>query len=329
MIEESARLAEDSERLSTLTGEISDLLSEADYWAGRRGTATIAAEDLRAATAARRRRSDRIPERMREQIERGTILIETDGAKVGQINGLAVIQVAGNAFGRPSRISALVRMGRGQVIDIEREVKLGGPTHSKGVLILANFLAARYSSEAPLSLAASLVFEQSYGGIDGDSASSTELYAILSALAEAPIDQGLAVTGSVNQFGEVQAIGGANAKIEGFYDLCAARGLSGRQGVLIPAANVKHLMLREDVVEAAAAGRFRVVPVASIDEGIELLTGVRAGRLGRNGEYPPGSINRRVVDRLRDFADKRRRLGRRNDAGNGEPGKNDGNGKDD
>jgi predicted ATP-dependent protease len=221
-----------------------------------------------------------------------------------------VIQLGDFAFGRPARITARVRMGRGEVIDIEREVKLGGATHSKGVLILSNFLAARYSADYPLSLAASLVFEQSYGGIDGDSASSTELYALLSALAEAPIDQGLAVTGSVNQFGEVQAIGGVNEKIEGFYDLCKRLGLNGRQGVLIPKANVKHLMLREDVVEAAAQGRFHLYPVATIDQGIELLTGIRAGTPNRRGLYPPGSINRRVVDRLREFADKRRSFAR-------------------
>jgi predicted ATP-dependent protease len=306
VIEESARMTDDSERLSTLTREIADLLAEADHWAGRREARLVEVEDMRTALAARLRRTDRIPERMREQIERGTILIETSGAKAGQINGLAVMQLGGFAFGKPSRISARVRMGRGQVIDIEREVKLGGPTHSKGVLILSNFLAARFATDEPLSLAASLVFEQSYGGVDGDSASSTELYALLSALSQVPIAQGIAVTGSVNQFGEVQAIGGANEKIEGFFDLCQARGLTGEQGVLIPAANVKHLMLREDIVEAAAAGQFRVWPVSHVDQGIELLTGIAAGKANRHGSYPAGSINRLVVDRLRDFAEKRR-----------------------
>jgi len=309
VIEESARLAGDGERLSTLTRQITDMLCEADHWAARRDAPQIGAGDVRAAIDARRRRLDRLAERIREEIERGTILVETDGAAVGQINGLAVSQLGEFAFARPSRITARVRMGRGEVIDIEREVKLGGATHSKGVLILSSFLAARYAPDHPLSLSASLVFEQSYGGIDGDSASSTELYALLSALAEAPLDQGLAVTGSVNQHGEVQAIGGVNEKIEGFYDLCRARGLTGRQGVLIPQSNVKHLMLREDVVEACAEGRFQVWPVANVDEGIELLTDLSAGRPGRDGTYPPGSINRRVVDRLRDYAEKRRAFG--------------------
>ncbi len=309
VIEESARLAGDSERLSTLTREVSDVLAEADYRASERRSKVISGRDIRAATEARQRRSDRIAVRMREEIERGTILIETDGARPGQINGLSVIQLGGFSFGRPSRITARVRMGRGQVIDIEREVKLGGATHSKGVLILSNFLAARFSTDTPLSLAASLAFEQSYGGIDGDSASSTELYAILSALAEAPIDQGLAVTGSVNQFGEVQAIGGVNQKIEGFYDLCDARGLTGRQGVLIPKSNVKHLMLREGVVAAADKNRFHVYPVETIDQGIEILTGVPGGRRGAKGAYPPDSINGRVLAKLRDFAEKRKAFG--------------------
>jgi lon-related putative ATP-dependent protease len=323
VVEESARLAGDSERLSTLTREISDILAEADYRASERRSKIIGDRDIRTAIEARQRRSDRIAVRMREEVERGTILIETEGAHPGQINGLSVIQLGGFSFGRPARITARVRMGRGQVIDIEREVKLGGATHSKGVLILSNFLAARFSADTPLSLAASLAFEQSYGGIDGDSASSTELYAILSALADAPIDQGLAVTGSVNQFGEVQAIGGVNQKIEGFYDLCLARGLTRRQGVLIPKSNMKHLMLREDIVEAAEKGRFHVYPVETIDQGIELLTGIRAGRRGTKDEYPADSINGRVLAQLRDFAAKRKAFGV-TDGQNAKQGTNDG-----
>ena len=306
VIEESARLAGDGERLSTLTRQVTDMLCEADHWAAKRRARAIGADDVRAAIEARRRRLDRLSERMREEIERGTVLIETDGTAVGRINGLAVMQLGEFMFGKPSRITARVRMGRGEVIDIEREVKLGGATHSKGVLILSNFLAARYSGDYPLSLSASLAFEQSYGGVEGDSASSTELYALLSALAETPVDQGLAVTGSVNQYGEVQAIGGVNEKIEGFFELCRARGLTGRQGVLIPASNVKHLMLREEVVAACAEGRFHVFPVATVDQGIEILTGVAAGRRGDDGSYPDGTINRRVVDRLREYADARR-----------------------
>jgi predicted ATP-dependent protease len=217
-----------------------------------------------------------------------------------------VLQLGAFAFGRPNRITARVRLGSGRVTDIEREVKLGGPLHSKGVMILWGFLAGRYALEGPLALAASLVFEQSYGGVDGDSASSAELYALLSALAEQPIRQSLAVTGSVNQWGEVQAIGGVNEKIEGFFDICRERGLNEQQGVLIPRSNVQHLMLREDVVDAARHGQFSIYPVATIDEGIEILTGVKAGERGAEGRFPAGTINRLVEDRLRTFAERAR-----------------------
>jgi predicted ATP-dependent protease len=216
--------------------------------------------------------------------------------------------LGGFAFGHPSRITARVRLGKGEVVDIEREVKLGGPIHSKGVLILAGYLAGRFALDYPLSLSASLVFEQSYGGIEGDSASSAELYALLSALAETPIRQSLAVTGSVNQLGEVQAIGGVNEKIEGFFDACSARGLTGDQGVLIPASNVKHLMLRRDVVEAVEQGRFNVHAVATVDEGIERLTGVPAGERGADGRFPPESINGRVEARLIGYSERMRAL---------------------
>ena len=232
-----------------------------------------------------------------------------------------LLQMGGFAFGRPSRITARVSLGRGRVIDIEREVKLGGPLHSKGVLILSGFLADRFGRDQPLALAASLVFEQSYGGVDGDSASSAELYALMSALSGVPIHQRFAVTGSVNQRGEVQAIGGANQKIEGFFDVCRARGLTGDQGVLIPASNVRHLMLRQDVVEACAAGEFAVYAVESIDQGLEILTGVPAGEPDADGIYPEGTINRLAADRLADFADKARKMG---GAGNGKGNGNDG-----
>jgi predicted ATP-dependent protease len=226
------------------------------------------------------------------------------------VNGLSVVTLAGTRFGRPSRITARARMGSGRIIDIEREVKLGGPLHSKGVLILSGFLAGRFGAEAPVSLSASLVFEQSYGGVDGDSASSAELYALLSAISGVPLRQSLAVTGSVDQFGRVQAIGGVNEKIEGFFDVCARAGLTGRQGVLIPAANVQHLNLREDVVAAAAAGRFAIWPVAHVDEGIALLTGLPAGAPDAQGRFPEGSVNGRVAARLADFAAAMRRFGR-------------------
>jgi len=239
----------------------------------------------------------------------------TTGAVVGQINGLSVLQIGGFAFGKPTRLTASVRLGTGRVVDIEREVELGGPLHSKGVLILSAFLGARFSNDIPLAFGASLVFEQSYGGVDGDSASSTELYALLSALSDVLIRQSLAVTGSVNQHGEVQAIGGVNHKIEGFFDLCEARGLKGDQGVLIPQSNVQHLMLRDDVVEACAEGKFHIYSVETIDQGIELLTGVPAGRRGKDGVFPDGSINRLVEDRLVEFAEARRKYAKGGDDG--------------
>jgi len=286
-----------------------DLLRESDYWAREAGRELVAAEDVQHAVDSRIYRSDRLRERHQEEIERGTILIDTAGEEVGQVNGLSVIQLGGFAFGRPSRITARVRMGKGRVVDIEREVKLGGPFHSKGVLILSGFLGARFAREKPLSLAASLVFEQSYSGVDGDSASSAELYALFSALADAPIKQSLAVTGSVNQLGEIQAIGGVNEKIEGFFDVCKARGLTGEQGVLIPASNVKHLMLRADVVQAVSQGKFAVYPVETVDQGIELLTGIEAGVRGPDGVFAQGSINRRVEDQLTRLSERARAFG--------------------
>ncbi|MFQ5959047.1 MAG: Lon protease family protein, partial [Alphaproteobacteria bacterium] len=305
-LEHGARLAGDAERLSVRVESIADLLREADYWSGEAGKEVTGAEDVQRAIDAQTRRANRLQERMEEEIQRGTILIDTAGAKVGQVNGLSVNQLGSYAFGRPSRITARARMGKGEVIDIEREVALGGPLHSKGVLILSGFLGARFGAERPLSLSASLVFEQSYGGVDGDSASSAELYALLSALSGVPIRQSLAVTGSVNQQGEVQAIGGANEKIEGFFDICEGRGLGGEQGVLIPASNVKHLMLRADVVEAARRGAFRIYPIETIDQGIECLTGVPAGERDAEGRYPEGTINHRVDARLTEFAEKLR-----------------------
>jgi predicted ATP-dependent protease len=223
---------------------------------------------------------------------------------------LSVVDLDRFAFGRPSRITARVRLGKGEVIDIEREVELGGPIHSKGVMILAGFLGARYAPDHPLSLGATLVFEQSYGGVEGDSASAAELCALLSALAEVPINQSFAVTGSVNQHGEAQAVGGVNEKIEGFYDLCKARGLTGGQGVLIPASNTKHLMLRRDVVEAVAAGKFHVYAVETIDQGMELLTGLPAGERDASGVFPTGSVNHRVEARLLELAAKRAAYGK-------------------
>ena len=305
IIEYSARFVSDSERMTARMQSIVDLLEEAEYWGQKANAKTITAKHVQQAIDAQIRRLDRTRERMQEQVLRETILIDTTGEKIGQVNGLAVLQLGNFAFGKVSRISARVRLGSGEVIDIEREVRTGGPSHSKGVLILSSYLGARYAQDTPLSLTASLVFEQSYGGVDGDSASSTELYALLSAIAEAPINQALAVTGSVNQYGEVQAIGGANEKIEGFFDLCNERGLTGEQGVLIPASNVKHLMLRQDIVDAVKKKKFNIYPVETIDQGITILTGLPAGEADADGIFPEGTINRMVADRLVAFAEKR------------------------
>jgi lon-related putative ATP-dependent protease len=304
VIEHGSRLAGDSEKVSTHRRTLTDLLCEADYYARETAHPVVRAEDVQRAIDSQIRRADRVRERLLEETVRGTLLIDTQGETVGQVNGLSVIELAQFAFGHATRITARVRMGKGEVIDIEREVELSGPIHSKGVLILSGFLGARYAADHPLSLSASLVFEQSYGAVEGDSASSAELYALLSALAELPIKQSIAVTGSVNQRGQVQAIGGVNEKIEGFFDLCRARKLAG-QGVVIPASNVRHLMLRQDIVEAVRSGTFKVYAVETIDQGIEILTGVRAGERDASGKFPEGSVNHRVEARLIELAEKR------------------------
>jgi len=302
----SSRLAEDQEKLSTRTEKIKDLLREADYWAGEADHDTVLGEDVQQAIDAHRRRNGRIEDKMQEYIERETILIDTKGEEVGQINGLSVLKMDDYSFGRPNRITARARMGSGEVVDIEREVELGGPIHSKGVLILAGFLGARYAEEQPLSLSASLVFEQSYGGIEGDSASLAETCALLSALSEVPIRQELAITGSMNQHGRVQAIGGANDKIEGFFEVCQERGLTGDQGVVIPASNVKNLMLSDRVVDAVEAGDFHVYPVETVDEAIELMMDREAGEADEDGQFPEGSVNRLVRNRLTELAETAR-----------------------
>jgi lon-related putative ATP-dependent protease len=307
-IEHGARMADDASKLTMRLGTLADTLREADYWAAEQGRNLVNDVDVQRTIDAQRRRADRVSERSQEMIERGLVLIDTAGERVGQINGLSVMSLGNFAFGKPTRITAKVRLGRGEVVDIERQVALGGPIHSKGVMILSGFLSARYATDRPLSLWASLVFEQSYGGVEGDSASSAELYALLSALAGVPIKQSFAVTGSVNQHGQVQVIGGVNEKIEGFFELCSVRGLTGDQGVLIPKGNIQHLMLRPEVVDAVTAGRFHVYPVTTIDEGIEILTGVPAGAPDGNGRFPDGSVNRRVDDRLIALAEQRRRF---------------------
>ncbi|WP_273846180.1 Lon protease family protein [Rubrobacter calidifluminis] len=310
VIEHASRMVGDSRKLLVHVESLADVLREADYWARQNGNGAVTAADVQKAIDARTYRSDRLREKVQEQILRGTLLIDTEGERVGQVNGLSVIELGGFAFGRPSRISARIRMGRGEVVDIEREVKLSGPIHSKGVMILAGFLGGRYATRRPLSLSASLVFEQSYGGVEGDSASSAELYALLSAIAGLPVKQSLAVTGSVNQHGDVQAIGGVNEKIEGFFDICRMRGLNGEQGVLIPASNVDNLMLRRDVVEAVERGDFHIYPVETIDEGIELLTGVPAGEPDEEGNYPEDTVNGMVERRLAELGERMRALAR-------------------
>ena len=302
LIETRARDVEDSERLSTHVQSLIDLMTEAEFGARRAGSALVGAAHVDAAIDAGLERAGRIRQQMREQILRGSVLVATDGETVGQVNGLSVFALGGTMFAKPTRISANTRVGDGEVIDVQREVELGGPIHSKGVLILASFLATRFSGKRPHPLRASIVFEQTYGTVEGDSASMAELCALLSSLADVPVRQWIAITGSVNQSGEMQAIGAVNEKIEGFFDICQARGLTGRQAVVIPESNVKNLMLRADVIAAAAAGQFHVHAVRTVDEAIEILTGVPAGVPLATGEFPEHSINQRVANRLRDFA---------------------------
>jgi len=324
LIEHAARRAEDAHKLSTHMDSLADLVRQADYWAARAARDTVTRADVQQAIDAQIRRSDRLRERSHEAILRGILHIDTDGERVGQVNGLSVVQLGDFTFAQPSRITASTRLGSGELVDIQREVKLGGAIHSKGVLILSAFLASRYAAEQPLSLSASLVFEQTYGQVEGDSASVAELCALLSSLSDVPIRQSLAITGSVDQFGRVQAIGAVNDKIEGYFDICSRRGLTGRQGVVIPASNVAHLMLRHDVVAAAAAGRFHVYAVDTADEALELLTGMPVGKPGDDGSWPEGCLGGRVAARLRRFGELRRAFAREFEHGGG-----DGNGRND
>ncbi len=310
LIEEGARLASDQERISAHMRTFSDLIHETDHLAGAAGRSVATAADVDAAIEGRRRRAGRARERLLDAVERGLILVRTTGTAVGQVNGLSVVLTGDQSFGLPSRITASVRMGGGEVVDIEREVELGGPIHSKGVLILSGFLGGRYVPDLPLSLRASLVFEQSYGGVEGDSASLAELVALLSALGEVPVRQSIAVTGSVDQRGDVQPVGGVNEKVEGFFDACAIRALTGDQGVVIPAVNGRDLMLRREVVGAVAAGRFHLWPVSTVDEAVAVLTGRPAGRRGRSGSWTRGSVNEAVENRLRALAETTRAFAR-------------------
>lgn len=298
IIEYSSRLAEDSKKLTAHIASIGDLLREADYWARESNSKQIGKKHIDQAIAAQIYRSDRIKQAMLEQIDDGTILMDTSGAKVGQINGLVVYNFSRFSFGKPARITVQARIGNGEFINIERETNMSGPIHTKGVLILQSLIANRFAKQSPLSLSASIVFEQSYGGVDGDSASSTEYYCLLSAIADLPIKQNIAVTGSINQFGDIQPIGGVNEKIEGFFDVCAHRGLTGDQGVIIPRTNVGNLMLREDVISAVREGKFHIYAIDTVDDGIEILTGIKAGKANAKGEFPKDSVNWKVKQSL-------------------------------
>jgi predicted ATP-dependent protease len=303
-IEYSARMVADQERLSSRFAQIKELVEEANYWASRDNAKYISEAHVNKAIDERLFRHNLVEERIRDMISRGTIMIDVQGAVPGQVNGLSVYSLGDISFGKPSRITAKTFMGRGGVINIERESQLSGPIHNKGVMILSGYLGWKYAQDKPLSLSASLCFEQSYEGVEGDSASSAELYAILSSLSGVPLKQNIAVTGSVNQKGEIQPIGGVNQKIEGFFQVCKAKGLSGDQGVLMPHQNLRNLMLREEVVEAVASGQFHVYAANTIDEGIEVLTDIPAGEKRKDGTYPEGNINFLVDKQLKEMADR-------------------------
>ncbi len=304
LVEYSSRVADDQYKLSIQFSHIADIIREANFYTEQENAQFITGEHVKKAIEEKVYRSKLIQEKIQEMIKRGFFLIDTEDQSVGQINGLSVMGLGDFAFGNPSRVTASIGLGREGVIDIEREAKMGGPIHTKGVLILSGFINDKYARDKPLSLSARIVFEQNYEGVEGDSASSTELYSILSALSGLPIKQNIAVTGSVNQKGEVQAIGGVNEKIEGFFEVCKLKGLTGQQGVMIPESNVQNLMLKEEVVEAAKAGKFNIYAVKTIDEGIEFLTGTKAGQRSQDGTFEEGSVNYLVDRHLRDMADK-------------------------
>jgi lon-related putative ATP-dependent protease len=304
LVEYSQRLAEDQQKLSTRFAEVADIIREANFYATQEKSNLVTGNHVKKAIEEKMYRSKLIQEKIQEMIQREILLIDTDAEKVGQVNGLSVMGLGDFAFGNPSRVTASAGLGREGVIDIEREAKMGGPIHTKGVLILSGYLNEKYAQDKPLSLSARLVFEQNYAGVEGDSASSTELYAILSALSGLPIKQSIAVTGSVNQKGEVQAIGGVNEKIEGFFEICKAKGFTGQQGVMIPESNIQNLMLKEEVVDAVKAGQFHIYSAKTIDEGIEVLTGIKAGKRLKDGTFEDGTVNYRVNKQLEDMAEK-------------------------
>jgi ATP-dependent Lon protease len=297
-------MADHQNKLSTRFAEVADIVREASYYAGLEGSDYITGEHVKKAIEEKIYRSNLIQEKIQEMIDEGTILIDSDGAVPGQVNGLSVYNLGNYMFGKPSRITVKTAMGKGGIINIEREAEMSGPTHNKGVYILAGYLRGKYAQDKPINMSASICFEQSYGGVDGDSASSTEIYAILSSLAGLPLRQDIAVTGSVNQKGEIQPIGGVNEKIEGFFDVCRARGLTGKQGVMIPHLNLGDLMLKKDVVQAVKEKKFHIYPVQTIDQGIEILTGVEGGERLGNGQFKKGTVSFLVDQKLRDLGTK-------------------------
>ena len=305
IVEHGSRLADSQEKLSTHFGVISDVIREANYYAVQESANFITSQHIIEAIEQRYYRSSLVHERIQEMIRKNIIKIDLDGEKVGQVNGLSVIDLGEVSFGQPSRITINIGLGREGLVDIERETDMGGPIHTKGVMILSGYLTEKFAQERPLSLSASLVFEQNYSGVDGDSASSTELYCLLSALSGYPIKQGIAVTGSVNQKGEIQAIGGINQKIEGFFAICKARGLTGSQGVLMPESNVSNLMLKEEIISAVQAGKFHIWPVSTVEEGIEILTGIPAGSVRqKDGSFEPDTVFGKTDQRLMELAEK-------------------------
>jgi lon-related putative ATP-dependent protease len=321
LVEQAVRMTGRQEKVSTGFPLLTDIIREADYWAGADHKPVVTEEHVQKAIDSRIYRSNMIEEHLQEMIDRGTLLIDLEGEVVGQVNGLAVYSMGDLMFGKPSRITATTSMGRAGIINIEREADLSGATHNKGVLILGGYLRNRYAQDKPMTISASIAFEQSYGGVDGDSASSTEIYALLSSLSGVPLKQSIAVTGSMNQKGEVQAIGGVNEKIEGFFDCCKAKGLTGKQGVMIPESNVKDLMLRKDVIEVVKKGKFAIYAVKNIDEGIEILTDMRAGEIKADGTYPKGTINHLVNERLKDLAEGLGKFGKEDENGKEKPAK--------
>jgi lon-related putative ATP-dependent protease len=313
VLEYSMEVTGDREKLTLKLADISDLLKEANYYAGLGNSEFIDNEHVQTAIDKKRYRASLYEEKVQELVKKDIFWVETDGHKVGQVNGLSILMTGDHEFGKPSRITAAISMGKGGVVDIDREAKLSGNIHTKGVMILSAYLREKFAHNKPLSLSASLCFEQSYGMVDGDSASSTELYVLLSAISGVPIYQGIAVTGSVSQKGEIQPIGGVTRKIEGFFDICRHKGLSGTQGVMIPDKNVKNLMLRRDVVEAVEQGKFHVYPVSTIEEGIEILTGMKAGEIQEDGTYPEGTLFRKVDDKLKEMAEMEKEFGKSKD----------------